>query len=99
CCTSLVPAKISAEFIGQYNRMDKFAAILGPAMMGVVGLVARRALLDPGASQLQREAATHLATRFSMASVVLLFVIGGGLLYFTDWTRPDSNRAARGKPL
>jgi UMF1 family MFS transporter len=33
----LIPAKESAEFFGLYNVVGKFAAILGPLLMGVVG--------------------------------------------------------------
>ncbi|MGB5606933.1 MAG: MFS transporter [Gammaproteobacteria bacterium] len=35
--TRLIPAGRSAEFFGFYNMLGKFAAILGPAMMGLVG--------------------------------------------------------------
>jgi UMF1 family MFS transporter len=35
----LVPADAAAEFFGFYNLLGKFAAILGPLMMGWVGLV------------------------------------------------------------
>lgn len=35
----LVPADAAAEFFGFYNLLGKFAAILGPLMMGWIGLV------------------------------------------------------------
>ncbi|RMG10171.1 MAG: MFS transporter, partial [Deltaproteobacteria bacterium] len=35
----LVPADKSAEFFGLYNMLGKFAAVLGPLLMGVVGLL------------------------------------------------------------
>jgi UMF1 family MFS transporter len=36
---SLVPAGRAAEFFGFYNMMGKFAAVLGPILMGVTALV------------------------------------------------------------
>ncbi len=35
----LIPPDKSAEFFGFYNMMGKFAAVLGPVMMGTVGLL------------------------------------------------------------
>jgi len=35
----IIPADKSAEFFGFYNMMGKFAALLGPIMMGTVGLL------------------------------------------------------------
>ncbi|MCW9024937.1 MAG: MFS transporter [Gammaproteobacteria bacterium] len=35
----IIPADKSAEFFGFYNMMGKFAAVLGPLMMGGVGLL------------------------------------------------------------
>ncbi len=87
---ALVPAERSAEFFGLYNMMGKFAAIIGPAMMGVVGLAARRLLLEFGPGGLSTQAASQLAARFSMASVVLLFVVGGGLFYVANRARAKS---------
>ena len=34
----LIPAEKSAEFFGFYNMLGKFAAILGPTLMGAVAL-------------------------------------------------------------
>ncbi len=84
---ALVPAERSAEFFGLYNMMGKFAAIIGPAMMGLVGLAARHMLLEFGPGGMAPQAAAQLAARFSMASVVLLFVLGGGLFYLANRAR------------
>jgi UMF1 family MFS transporter len=92
---ALVPRARSAEFFGLYNMMGKFAAIIGPAMMGLVVLTARRLLEDFGSPDLSATAAAHLATRISMASVVLLFVIGGGLFFMANRAR---GRSASGPP-
>jgi UMF1 family MFS transporter len=35
----LIPAEKSAEFFGFYNMLGKFAAVVGPALMGFVGVV------------------------------------------------------------
>ena len=45
----LIPDDQPAEFFGFYNMLGKFASIVGPALMGIVGLAARRALMpaDP----------------------------------------------------
>jgi UMF1 family MFS transporter len=38
---SLVPEGKQGEFFGFYNMMGKFAAVLGPAMVGVTALLTR----------------------------------------------------------
>ncbi len=37
--TRLIPAEKAAEFFGFYNMLGKFAAVIGPALMGTVTLV------------------------------------------------------------
>lgn len=39
----LIPADKAGEFFGFYNMLGKFAAIIGPALMGVVGVLAGNA--------------------------------------------------------
>jgi MFS transporter, UMF1 family len=78
----LIPSGQSAEFFGFYNMMGKFAAIMGPALMGLTGLAVKRALLPPAPSPEQVHAIGQLATRTSILSVLLLFVVGAGILYF-----------------
>lgn len=58
----LVPQGRSAEFFGFYNLLGKFAAILGPLLMGWVGVVTGH-------------------PRLGILSVLILFLIGGGLLW------------------
>ena len=36
---SIIPADKSAEFFGFYNMLGKFATVLGPLLMGVVGVI------------------------------------------------------------
>ncbi|MBU0717928.1 MAG: MFS transporter [Planctomycetes bacterium] len=75
----LIPPEKSAEYFGLYNMLGKFAVVLGPALMGLVGLAARNA----GAS-------ADAAARFGIGAVALLFAAGGSLFWFT--TRTDSAR-------
>lgn len=80
----LIPSGQSAEFFGFYNMLGKFAAIAGPALMGLTGLAVKYILLPPYPTPQQLEAISRLATRSSIASVVLLFIIGAVLFYFVD---------------
>lgn len=79
-----IPEGHSAEFYGFYNMLGKFAAIMGPALMGLTGLVVKHLLLPatPTATQIQRVGLT--ATRSSILAVLILFFIGALLLYFVD---------------
>lgn len=77
----LVPSGRSAEFFGLYNMMGKFAAIIGPALMGTVGLAARHILLKRTPAPEAAAGIADLATRISIASVLLLFIVGALLLW------------------
>lgn len=57
----LIPAERAAEFFGFYNMLGKFAAVLGPIMVGWT-------------------AAWTGNPRAAILTVLVLFVIGGGLL-------------------
>jgi UMF1 family MFS transporter len=76
----LIPAEHPAEFFGFYNMLGKFASIVGPALMGTVGLLVRQILMPaaPAAEQLARIGQT--ASRWSIASLLVLFVLGAILL-------------------
>jgi len=69
----LIPPNQDAEFYGFYNMLGKFAAIIGPSLMGIVGILAIRM----GYSQ-------NFASRAGIGSIIILFVIGGTLLYGVD---------------
>ncbi len=80
----LIPLDRSTEFYGFYNMLGKFAAIMGPVLMGVTGLMAKRILLPPAPTAEQIQAAGLLATRTSIISILLLFLAGAVLFYFVD---------------
>ena len=80
----LIPKEQSAEYYGFYNMLGKFAAIFGPALMGVVGLIARRLLMPPTPTPAQIAHIGQLAARWSIASILILFIIGAILFYFVD---------------
>jgi UMF1 family MFS transporter len=64
--------------------LGKFAAILGPALLGIVGLTVRRILMPPSPTAEQLTAIGQIASRWSMASILILFIVGGVLFYFVD---------------
>jgi UMF1 family MFS transporter len=80
----LIPADKPAEYYGFYNMLGKFAAILGPALMGIVGLIVRRVLMPPAPTAEQIESVGIIASRWGIGSILLLFLIGGILFYFVD---------------
>jgi len=77
----LIPADQPAEFFGFYNMLGKFASIVGPALMGIVGLTVRRTLMPaaPTAAELARIG--QVASRWSIASILVMFIMGAVLLY------------------
>jgi UMF1 family MFS transporter len=80
----LIPKSRIAEFYGFYNMLGKFAAILGPILIGFVGLIARHFLMPHSPTPEQFVHVSRLASRWGIASVILLFLIGGILLFFVD---------------
>lgn len=77
----LIPPDKPAEFFGFYNMLGKFASILGPLLVGGVGLMVRGALMPdaPTAEDLVRVG--HTASRWGIASILLLFAAGAALLH------------------
>ncbi len=80
----LIPKDQAAEFYGFYNMMGKFSAIVGPALMATIGLAVRRLLMPENPTVQQLAEVGRLASRWSIASVLILFVIGTGLLRMVD---------------
>lgn len=69
----IIPVGKSAEYFGFYNMVGKFAAVLGPLLIGGTGLLVR----SIGYS-------SNIASRIGISSISLFFVAGGVLLYFVD---------------
>lgn len=68
---SLIPDEnASGEFFGFYNTMGKFAAIIGPFLMGAF----------PRMAFLLGVADEKTAYSFGVGAIFILFIIGGGLL-------------------
>jgi UMF1 family MFS transporter len=72
----IIPVERSAEYFGFYNMLGKFAAVIGPVLMGGVGLFVRSMGYSSG-----------IASRTSITSIALLFIVGGILFYFVDEER------------
>ncbi|MDZ7860422.1 MAG: MFS transporter [Candidatus Krumholzibacteriota bacterium] len=69
----IIPKGKMAEYFGFYNMIGKFAAIIGPVLIGGLGLFARRAGFS-----------SETSTRIGISSISLLFITGAVLLYFVD---------------
>jgi UMF1 family MFS transporter len=80
----LIPKDKAAEFYGFYNMLGKFAVIFGPALMGIVGLIVRRILMPPSPTEAQLMQIGQLASRWGIASILILFLLGAILFYFVD---------------
>jgi UMF1 family MFS transporter len=80
----LIPKNKAAEYYGFYNMLGKFAVILGPVLMGLVGLMAKRILMPPAPTPEQAIAVGQLASRWGIGSILILFIVGAILFYFVD---------------
>jgi UMF1 family MFS transporter len=80
----LIPKNQAAEYYGFYNMLGKFAAIIGPALIGIVGLIVRRMLMPPSPTAEQLISIGQVASRWSMGSILILFIVGVVLFYFVD---------------
>jgi UMF1 family MFS transporter len=88
----LIPKNRAAEFYGFYNMLGKFATILGPVLIGFSGLFARHLLMPPSPTPDQTISIARLASRWGIASIVLLFIVGALLLYFVDEEKGKQER-------
>jgi UMF1 family MFS transporter len=80
----LIPKNQAAEYYGFYNMLGKFAAIMGPVLMGIVGLMVKRMLMPPSPTPEQVTAVGQLASRWGIGSLLILFIVGAVLFYFVD---------------
>jgi UMF1 family MFS transporter len=91
----LIPPDKPAEFFGFYNMLGKFASVVGPALMGGVGLLVRGVLMPDAPTPEQLIRVGQTAARWGIASILVLFVAGAVLLYFVkEPPRPESGAAA-----
>ena len=76
----LIPADKPAEFFGFYNMLGKFAAVVGPALVGAVGLAARALLMPEAPTADELALVGRTAARWGIASILILFAAGAVLL-------------------
>jgi UMF1 family MFS transporter len=74
----IIPVDQSAEFFGFYNMLGKFAVVIGPVLIGSVGLLMKSAGFS-----------SDIASRISISSISVLFLAGGVLLYFVKEKQPQ----------
>lgn len=74
--------------------LGKFAAIVGPALMGIVGLMARRILMPPSPTATQLVEIGREASRWSIGSILILFAAGAILFYLVDEEKGKRDVAA-----
>jgi UMF1 family MFS transporter len=82
--SGLIPADRPAEFFGFYNMLGKFASIVGPALMGIVGLTVRQVLMPAAPSAEELTQIGQIASRWSIVSILMLFITGAVLLSFVE---------------
>ena len=76
----LIPEARAGEFFGFYNMLGKFAAITGPALVGLTGLLIKALVTPARPTAEQLRAAAQTASRWGIGSVLLLFLAGGLIL-------------------
>jgi UMF1 family MFS transporter len=76
----IIPKNKAAEFYGFFNLLGKFAAVIGPSLMGVIALMTKNAKdLTMGSMTLG-----NMGIRYGVLSILVLFIIGGLLLRKVD---------------
>ncbi len=68
----LIPQDKTAEYFGFYNMIGKFAAIIGPVLIGGCAVLAKNLGFND-----------DIASRISLSSISLLFLLGGTFLIFS----------------
>ena len=64
--------------------LGKIATILGPVLIGFTGLAVRRMLMPSSPTPDQMLHISRVASRWGIASIILLFAVGAVLLFFVD---------------
>jgi len=86
--TRFIPEGQSAEYFGLFNMLGKFSAVIGPAFVGVVGLISRKILMPAAPTSEQLHDIGQLASRWGIGSI-LVFFIAGALLLFASIRNDD----------
>ena len=73
---NIIPEDKAAQYFGFYNMLGKFAAIIGPILVGTTVMLARSLGASP-----------DLSPRISISSIAILFITGGIVLLFVDEER------------
>ncbi len=81
--TQFIPVGRSAEYFGLFNMVGKFAAIVGPGLVGTVGLIARKILMPESATPEQVHQTGQLAARCGIGSILIFFIVGALLFYYS----------------
>jgi UMF1 family MFS transporter len=81
--TRFIPEGKSAEYFGLFNMMGKFSAVMGPALVGVTGLMARKILMPGNPTTEQLHQIGQLASRWGIGSVLVFFGAGALLFYIS----------------
>jgi UMF1 family MFS transporter len=69
----IIPADKAAQYFGFYNMLGKFAAIIGPILVGTTVVLSRSSGMSPDVS-----------SRLSISSVAILFIAGGIVILKVD---------------
>jgi len=69
--TKIIPRENAAEYFGFFNMVGKFGVIIGPMLIGLTGIFLKHIGIS-----------SETASRASISSISILFIIGGILLCF-----------------
>jgi len=76
----LIPEGQEAEFFGFYNMVGKSAVIIGPTLMGIVGLFFEKLVISSMPAIEGVQWGSHISSRAGMASLLVLFIAGMAFL-------------------
>ena len=79
--TRFIPEGQSAEYFGLFNMMGKFSAVIGPAFVGMIGLMSRKILMPAAPTFEQLQHVGQLASRWGIGSILVFFIAGALLLF------------------
>jgi len=80
----IIPRGQAGQFFGFYNMIGKSAVFIGPLIMGVVVLFVRYLLTDVVDYNGTEKEIANLASRWSLAAILLFFISGGLIFYYVD---------------